>query len=57
MTLAEQLRSLQKQLEVLSQLPSDVQTTLDAVSKQLASIVANNEEDNEDNEYKEDPRG
>ncbi|CAH1108901.1 unnamed protein product [Psylliodes chrysocephalus] len=53
MTLAEQLRSLQKQLEVLSQLPSDVQTTLDAVSKQLASIVANNEEDNED---KEDPR-
>lgn len=38
-TLEEQLRAVQKQLEALSMLPSAIQNTLDAVSKQLASIV------------------
>ncbi|CAG9854523.1 unnamed protein product [Phyllotreta striolata] len=58
LTLAEQLRSLQKQLEMLSQLPSEVQTTLDSVSKQLASIVSNPEETEDDNqdEAKEENR-
>ncbi|KAJ8913518.1 hypothetical protein NQ315_017069 [Exocentrus adspersus] len=38
-SLEEQLLSVQKQLQALSQLPSAIQLTLDAVSKQLASIV------------------
>lgn len=44
MTLEEQLRAVQKQLQALSQLPSAVQNTLDAVSKQLADIVGAEEE-------------
>lgn len=43
-TLEEQLRAVQKQLQALSQLPSAVQTTLDAVSKQLADIVGAKED-------------
>lgn len=53
MTLEEQLRAVQKQLQALSQLPSSVQMTLDAVSKQLADIVGTNE-DNEDDQEKKD---
>lgn len=37
----EQLAQVQQQLQQLSQLPTAIQATLDAVSKQLASIVAN----------------
>lgn len=49
MTLEEQLRAVQKQLQALSQLPSAVQLTLDAVSRQLADIVGSKEEnENED---------
>lgn len=44
MTLEEQLRAVQKQLQALSQLPSAVQLTLDAVSKQLADIVGSKDE-------------
>lgn len=47
MTLEEQLRAVQKQLQALSQLPSSVQMTLDAVSKQLADIVGTNEDNQE----------
>ncbi|VEN50660.1 unnamed protein product [Callosobruchus maculatus] len=43
-TLEEQLIAVQKQLEALSMLPSAIQLTLDAVSKQLASIVSTKEE-------------
>nr|CAI5817579.1 unnamed protein product [Callosobruchus analis] len=43
-TLEEQLKAVQKQLEALSMLPSAIQLTLDAVSKQLASIVSTKEE-------------
>lgn len=52
MTLEEQLRAVQKQLQALSQLPSAVQVTLDAVSRQLASIVSvkENSQENENNE-------
>lgn len=52
MTLEEQLRAVQKQLQALSQLPSSVQTTLDAVSKQLADIVGT-DEDNQEKKDKE----
>ncbi|XP_023309760.1 uncharacterized protein LOC108905998 isoform X2 [Anoplophora glabripennis] len=38
-SLEEQLLAVQKQLQALSQLPSAIQVTLDAVSKQLANIV------------------
>lgn len=37
----EQLAQVQQQLQQLSQLPSAIQATLDAVTKQLATIVAN----------------
>lgn len=50
MTLEEQLRAVQKQLEALAHLPSAIQLTLDAVSKQLADIVGTKEEENVDNE-------
>lgn len=52
MTLEEQLRAVQKQLQTLSQLPSAVQVTLDAISAQLASIVSTKDssEEKEDNE-------
>lgn len=43
MTLEEQLRAVQKQLEALAHLPSAIQLTLDAVSKQLATIVGTND--------------
>ncbi|CAH1975512.1 unnamed protein product [Acanthoscelides obtectus] len=43
-TLEEQLLAVQKQLQALSMLPSAIQLTLDAVSKQLASIVSTKEE-------------
>ncbi|KAG5868457.1 hypothetical protein JTB14_010838 [Gonioctena quinquepunctata] len=47
MTLEEQLLAVQKQLQTLSQLPSAIQMTLDAVSKQLASIVSAKESSQE----------
>ncbi|XP_056647367.1 glutamic acid-rich protein-like isoform X1 [Diorhabda sublineata] len=50
MTLEEQLRTVQKQLEALSQLPSSVQVTLDAVSKQIAQIFNLEETENENKE-------
>lgn len=50
MTLEDQLRAVQKQLQALSQLPSVVQMTLDAVSKQLADIVGPQEENTSENE-------
>ncbi|CAG9827265.1 unnamed protein product [Diabrotica balteata] len=49
MTLEEQLRAVQKQLQALSQLPSAVQLTLDAVSKQLAEIVSSKEDEENEN--------
>ncbi|XP_028142019.2 glutamic acid-rich protein-like isoform X1 [Diabrotica virgifera virgifera] len=52
MTLEEQLRAVQKQLQALSQLPSAVQLTLDAVSKQLAEIVSSKEEEENENDEK-----
>lgn len=53
-SLEEQLLAVQKQLQALSQLPSAIQLTLDAVSKQLASIVGareNAERNGEQGEY------
>nr|XP_023013824.1 uncharacterized protein LOC111503692 isoform X3 [Leptinotarsa decemlineata] len=47
MTLEEQLLAVQKQLQALSQLPSAIQLTLDAVSRQLASIVSAKESSQE----------
>lgn len=41
LSVEEQLVQVQKQLQQLSQLPSAIQATLDAVSKQLANIVSN----------------
>lgn len=41
LSVEEQLTQVQKQLQQLSQLPSAIQATLDAVTKQLATIVAN----------------
>ncbi|CAG9824980.1 unnamed protein product [Phaedon cochleariae] len=53
MTLEEQLLAVQKQLQALSQLPSAIQMTLDAVSKQLASIVSA-KEDSEEKDKREE---
>lgn len=52
----EQLRTVQKQLQALSQLPSAIQLTLDAVSKQLASIVSAKEDSEEINEDNDDEK-
>lgn len=41
LSVEEQLAQVQKQLQQLSQLPSAIQATLDAVTKQLATIVGN----------------
>lgn len=41
LSVEEQLAQVQKQLQQLSQLPSAIQATLDAVTKQLATIVSN----------------
>ncbi|XP_072402758.1 uncharacterized protein [Diabrotica undecimpunctata] len=54
MTLEEQLRAVQKQLQALSQLPSAVQLTLDAVSKQLAEIVSSKEDEENENDIEDE---
>lgn len=51
----EQLAEVQKQLQALSQLPSTIQETLDAVSQQLAKIVSKSvpQKQNEEREKRE----
>lgn len=55
LSVEEQLAQVQKQLMELSQLPSAIQATLDAVTKQLANIVGNSsQEQKEDSISDED---
>ncbi|XP_049822048.1 glutamic acid-rich protein isoform X2 [Aethina tumida] len=53
LSLEEQLIQVQRQLQALSQLPSAIQVTLDAVSQQLAQIVGVRQQEEEERLYEE----